>query len=76
MGRHVDHPQLGRRQHHGHFGRVRKMAQQLGVARKAVRACWDFAAELLIRAAQTREESDIEMATGQRERTLRGEGWL
>jgi hypothetical protein len=37
---------------------------------------WDFAAELLLRAAQTKEESDIEMATTQMERALRVEGWL
>jgi hypothetical protein len=37
---------------------------------------WDFAAELLLKAAQTRKESDIEMATSQMERALRVEGWL
>jgi hypothetical protein len=37
---------------------------------------WDFAAELLLRAAQTREEEDIEDATAQMERALRVEGWL
>ena len=38
---------------------------------------WDFAAELLLRAAQTREEGDnIEEATAQMERALRVEGWL
>ena len=37
---------------------------------------WDFAAELLLKAAQTGEESDIEMATAQMERALRVEGWL
>ena len=37
---------------------------------------WDFAAELLLRAAQTREEDDIEEATAQMERALRVEGWL
>jgi hypothetical protein len=40
------------------------------------RSDWDFAAELLLKAAQTREESDIEMATAQMERALRVEGWL
>ena len=37
---------------------------------------WDFGAELLLKAAQTRKESDIEMATAQMERSLRVEGWL
>jgi hypothetical protein len=37
---------------------------------------WDFAAELLLKAAKTKEESDIEMATAQMERALRVEGWL
>ena len=40
------------------------------------RPYWDFAAELLLKAAQTGEESDIEMATAQMERALRVEGWL
>jgi len=35
-----------------------------------------YAAELLLRAAQTREEEDIEAATAQMERALRVEGWL
>ena len=42
---------------------------------RQARPHWDFAAELLL-AAQTREESDIEMATAQMERALRVEGWL
>ena len=37
---------------------------------------WDFAAELLLKAAETRKESDIDMATAQMERALRVEGWL
>jgi hypothetical protein len=37
---------------------------------------WDFAADLLLNAAQTRKRSDIEMATAQMERALRVEGWL
>jgi hypothetical protein len=32
--------------------------------------------ELLLRAAQTREEEDIEATTAQTERALRVEGWL
>jgi hypothetical protein len=37
---------------------------------------WDFAAELLLKAADTREESDVEIAMAQMERALRVEGWL
>jgi hypothetical protein len=37
---------------------------------------WDFAAELLLKAAATREEGDIGAATAQMERALRVEGWL
>ena len=33
---------------------------------RQARPHWDFAAELLLKAAQTKEESDIEMATAQR----------
>ena len=44
---------------------------------RQVRPHWDFAAELLLRAAETREESEIEMATAaQMERALRVDGWL
>jgi len=43
---------------------------------RQARPHWDFAAELLLKAAQTGEESDIEMATAQMERALRVEGWL
>jgi hypothetical protein len=46
---------------------------------RQARPHWDFAAELLLlllTAAETREESDIEMATAQMERALRVEGWL
>ena len=43
---------------------------------RQARPHWDFAAELLLRAAETREESDIEMATAQMERALRVDGWL
>jgi hypothetical protein len=37
---------------------------------------WDFAAELLLKAAATREEDDIEAATAQMERALRVKGRL
>ena len=43
---------------------------------RQARPHWDFAAELLLKAAQTRKRSDIEMATAQMERALRVEGWL
>jgi hypothetical protein len=37
---------------------------------------WDFAAELLLKAAVTGEESDIKRATAQMERALRRDNWL
>ena len=43
---------------------------------RQARPHWDFAAKLLLKAAQTKEEPDIEMATAQMERALRVEGWL
>jgi hypothetical protein len=43
---------------------------------RQARPHWDFAAELLLKAAQTKEVPDIEMATAQMERALRVEGWL
>jgi hypothetical protein len=43
---------------------------------RQARPHWDFAAELLLKAAQTRGEADIEMVTAQMERALRAEGWL
>ena len=43
---------------------------------RQARPHWDFAAELLLKAAETREEEDIEAATAQMERALRVEGWL
>jgi hypothetical protein len=43
---------------------------------RQARPHWDFAAELLLKAAETGEESDIEMATAQMERALRVEGRL
>ena len=42
---------------------------------RQARPHWDFAAKLLLKAAQTKEEPDIEMATAQ-ECALRVEGWL
>jgi hypothetical protein len=43
---------------------------------RQVRPHWDFAAELLLRAAQTGRDDDIEAATAQMERALRVDGWL
>ena len=43
---------------------------------RQARPHWDFAAELLLKAAVTREEEDIEAATAQMERALLVEGWL
>jgi hypothetical protein len=37
---------------------------------------WDYAAELLLKAAESRKKSDIEAATAQMERALRCDGWL
>ena len=51
-------------------------ARFVGLVRpwRQARPHWDFAAELLLKAAQTKEEP--EMATAQMERALRVEGWL
>jgi hypothetical protein len=43
---------------------------------RQARPHWDFAAELLLKAAKTRAEDDVEAATAQMERTLRVEGRL
>ena len=43
--------------------------------RKA-RPHWKYAVGLLLKAADTRKITDIEMATAQMERALRVEGWL
>ena len=53
-------------------------ARFIGLMRpwRQARPHWHFAAELLLKAAQTKEESDIEIATAQMERALRVEGWL
>jgi hypothetical protein len=37
---------------------------------------WDHAAELILKAAQTRKKIDIEAATAQMERALRKDNWL
>ena len=43
---------------------------------RQARPYWDFAADLLLEAAATSDEGDIEAATAQIERALRVEGWL
>jgi hypothetical protein len=43
---------------------------------RRARPHWDFAAELLLRAAETGKRRDAEAATAQMERALRVEGWL
>jgi hypothetical protein len=45
-------------------------------ARRKARPHWKYAAELLLKAAETRKISDIEAATSQMERALRRDGWL
>jgi hypothetical protein len=43
---------------------------------RQARPHWDFAAELLLKAAETGKRRDVEAATSQMERALRVEGWL
>jgi len=43
---------------------------------RQVRPHWDFAAELLLKAAETGKRKDVEAATAQMERALRVEGCL
>jgi hypothetical protein len=43
---------------------------------RQARPHWDFAAELLLKAAETGKMRDVEAATSQMERALRVEGWL
>jgi hypothetical protein len=43
---------------------------------RQARPHWDFAAELLLKAAETGKRRDVEAATAQMERALRVEGWL
>jgi hypothetical protein len=53
-------------------------ARYVGLMRpwRQARPHWDFATELLLKAAETGEEDDIEAATAQMERALRKDGWL
>jgi len=57
------------------LGDAARFVGQMKPFRQA-RPHWDFAGELLLKAAETREEEDIEAATAQMERALRVEGWL
>jgi hypothetical protein len=43
---------------------------------RQARPHWDFAAELLLKAAETGKRRDVEAATAQMERALRRDGWL
>jgi len=43
---------------------------------RQVRPHWEYAAELVLIAATTAEEADIERATAQMERALRRDNWL
>jgi hypothetical protein len=43
---------------------------------RQARPTWEFAAELLLTAATTGKQTDIEAATAQVERALRAENWL
>ena len=60
------------------FSTLEDAARFVGLIRpwRQARQHWDFATELLLKASQTRKESDIDMATAQMERALRVEGWL
>ena len=53
-------------------------ARFIGLMRPWRQACrhWDYAAELVLIAATTGEEADIERATAQMERALRRDNWL
>jgi hypothetical protein len=53
-------------------------ARSVGLLRswRQGRPHWDFAAELLLRAAETVKRRDVEAATAEMERALRVEGWL
>ena len=43
---------------------------------RQARPHWDYAAELLLKAAGRKKRTNIEAATAQMERALRVEGWL
>jgi hypothetical protein len=43
---------------------------------RQARPHWDFAAALILRAAETGKREDVDAATAQMERALRVEGWL
>jgi hypothetical protein len=43
---------------------------------RQVRPTWDYAAELILRAATSGKRADIEAATAQMERALRTDNWL
>jgi hypothetical protein len=43
---------------------------------RQARPTWDYAAELILRAATSGKRADIEAATAQMERALRTDNWL
>jgi hypothetical protein len=43
---------------------------------RQARPFWNFAAELMLKTAQTGKKTDTEAATPQMERALRSDGWL
>ena len=57
------------------LGDAARFVSWMGPWRKA-RPHWRYAVELLLKAAETRKISDIEVATSQTERALRRDGWL
>ena len=62
----------------GELATLEDAARFVGLLRswRQGRPHWDFAAELLLRAAETGKRRDVEAATAQMERALRVEGWL
>jgi hypothetical protein len=62
----------------GELATLEDAARFVGLLRswRQGRPHWDFAAELLLRAAETGKRRDVEAATAQMERGLRVEGWL
>jgi hypothetical protein len=62
----------------GELATLEDAARFVGLLRswRQGRPHWDFAAELLLKAAETGKRRDVEAATAQMERALRVEGWL
>jgi len=60
------------------LGTLEDAARFVGLMRpwRQARPHWEYAAELLLKAAETGKTVDIEAATAQMERALRVDGWL